>query len=173
VVVHTEHGQTYANRLRTRILGRLAGRFVARFFCVSRDIANEVATCRIVPSDKIAVVANGIDTAAFDHNGDPKGLRLSLGIPVEAPLVGTVGRLSEIKRQDLLVRAVARLEEAHLLLVGDGPLEGSLRALAKELGAQSRVHFAGYQARPEAYLRAMDGRTAGRRLKRRRSTRID
>ena len=50
VVVHTEHGQTYGTRLRTRILGRLAGRFVARFFCVSRDIANEVATCRIVSS---------------------------------------------------------------------------------------------------------------------------
>ena len=74
-------------------------------------------------------------------------------------MVGTVGRLSEVKRQDLLIRAVARLTSAfpdvRLLLVGDGDERMRLEALVNELGLKDRVHFAGYQARPERYLQAM------------------
>ncbi len=160
LVVHTEHGKNYAQRRRTRWLGWLAGRYAARFFCVSADIAAEVTAGRIVPRRKIHVVANGIDTARFRAQGDARELRQELGIPAAAPVVGTIGRLSEIKQQDLLLRAFARiserLPEARLLLVGDGPLMGSLRQLAQDLGQAERVHFAGYQARPERYLQVMD-----------------
>jgi sugar transferase (PEP-CTERM/EpsH1 system associated) len=156
VVVHTEHGKHYAARRRTRWLGRWAGRYAARFFCVSRDIAEEVAACRIVPQAKIDVVANGIDTAAFAVHDDPRVLRRALGIPEHAPVIGTVGRLNEIKRQDLLLSAVAQIPDAHLLLVGDGPRLGALRELARDLKIEDRAHFAGYQSQPEMYLRAMD-----------------
>jgi glycosyltransferase involved in cell wall biosynthesis len=156
VVVHTEHGKHYAARRRTRWLGRWAGRYAARFFCVSRDIAEEVAACRIVPQAKIEVVANGIDTAAFAVDDDPLVLRRALDIPEHAPVIGTVGRLNEIKRQDLLLSAVAQIPDTHLLLVGDGPRLQALRDLAGKLKIEGRVHFAGYQSRPEAYLRTMD-----------------
>jgi len=75
-------------------------------------------------------------------------------------MVGTVGRLSEVKQQDVLLRAFARVvqrvRDVHLVLVGDGPMRDTLGELAKELKVADRVHFAGYQAQPEAYLRAMD-----------------
>ena len=84
----------------------------------------------------------------------------SLGIPPGAPLIGTVGRLCEVKRHDLLIRAFrqvhARLADARLLLVGDGPWMGRLHELVAGLGLTDRVHFAGYQPRPERYLQAMD-----------------
>jgi glycosyltransferase involved in cell wall biosynthesis len=155
-VVHTEHGKHYASRLRTRWLGRLAGRYAARFFCVSKDIAEEAASHRIVPRSKIEVVANGIDTVSLCTEGDGRGLRRSLGAPEGAPIVGTVGRLNEVKRQDLLIRSIARIPEAHLLLVGDGPLMGRLKELAADLKVDGRVHFVGYQTHPEAYLHVMD-----------------
>jgi glycosyltransferase involved in cell wall biosynthesis len=160
LVVHTEHGKHYAARRRTRLLGWLAGRHAARFFCVSRDIAAEVLEHRVVPHRKVCVVPNGIDTARFAGAADDGSVRRSLGIPPGAPVVGTIGRLNEVKRQDLLIRGFAqiknRVSDAHLLLVGDGPLRGDLRALAESLGLAGRVHFAGYQAQPERYLRAMD-----------------
>ena len=87
-------------------------------------------------------------------------MRRSLGIAPEANVIGTVGRLTGVKRQDRLLRAFAqvraRRHDAHLLLVGDGPLRDDLRALAEHLGIAAQVHFAGYQSQPERYFAAMD-----------------
>ena len=75
-------------------------------------------------------------------------------------MIGTVGRLNEVKRQDLLLRAFAtvrpRVPSARLLLVGDGPRRAELETLAAEIGVSDAVRFAGYQARPERCLKVMD-----------------
>jgi glycosyltransferase involved in cell wall biosynthesis len=106
------------------------------------------------------VVPNGIDLDRFRDPRDTGLVRQSLGIPLDAPVIGTVGRVSEVKRQDLLIRAfrlvLSRVPDAQLLLVGDGPWMGELRELTADLGLDDRVHFAGYQPRPEPYLQAMD-----------------
>jgi glycosyltransferase involved in cell wall biosynthesis len=160
LTVHTEHGKHYAGRRRTRWLGWLAARSAAGFFCVSEDIAREVIACRVAPRRKVRVVANGIDTARFrDRSGVPS-LRSALGVPPDAVVVGTVGRLAEVKRQDLLLRAFAavrrEVSQARLLVVGDGPLRADLEALAASLGLGETVYFAGYQPEPAAYLAAME-----------------
>jgi glycosyltransferase involved in cell wall biosynthesis len=158
-VVHTEHGKNYARRFKTRWLGRWAGHYAERFFCVSSDIAAEVAGWRIVRSSKLSVVRNGIDMEAIDasHSSD---VRTEMGIPLGAAVIGTVGRLSDVKRQDVLIRALARLRrqnaDVHLLLVGDGPRRTDLVKLAWKLGLADAVHFAGYQDKPQKYLAAMD-----------------
>jgi len=166
VVVHTEHIDNVAKsrslnrKFRTRLQWRLAGSFASRFFCVSDDIAEAVKAYRTVARHKVTVVENGIDTAAFNLAGDCETLRLSLGIPRGVPVIGTVGRLNEVKRQDLLIRGFANIADhdpkPHLLLVGEGPELGSLREMAAALGLSDRVHFAGYQARPEQFLHLMD-----------------
>jgi glycosyltransferase involved in cell wall biosynthesis len=83
-----------------------------------------------------------------------------MGIPLGAAVIGTVGRLSDVKRQDVLIRGLARLRrqnaDVHLLLVGDGPRRGDLVKLAWKLGLADAVHFAGYQNHPQRYLAAMD-----------------
>ncbi|HVX15428.1 MAG TPA: glycosyltransferase [Pirellulales bacterium] len=176
-VVHTEHGKHYSSRLRTRLLGRLASHYADRFCCVSYDIAQEVRHWRIVAQRKIATVPNGIDIGRFVDRrrhvprtevGRADSIRRELGIPPEAPVVGTVGRLHQIKRQDVLIRAFAKsihpesslageaTPAAHLLLVGDGPRRADLERLAAELLPDARIHFAGYQAAPEHYLALMD-----------------
>ena len=159
-VIHTEHGKHYASRPRTRWLGRLSGRFVDRFCCVSGDVADEVEACRVVPKGKIRVIPNGIDTDRFAGAVNPAAVRVELGVPPGVPLVGTVGRLNEVKRQDRLIRGFAamlgRFPEAHLVLIGDGPLMSELRLLAEGLGIGPRVHFAGYRADPERVLGALD-----------------
>lgn len=167
LVVHTEHGNHlrrqgagYLAGLRKAALWWLAARSAARFFCVSEDIAFALGSRRVVPRAKLCVVPNGIDTSKFREPGDSAALRRGLGIPTGVPLVGTVGRLSEVKRQDVLLRGFAqartRFPDAHLLLVGDGPERGALGALASELGLGACVHFAGYRSDPEHCLQAMD-----------------
>ena len=106
------------------------------------------------------MVPNGIDTAAFATKGGCESLRRDLGIPHGVPVIGTVGRLNEVKSQDLLIRSFAQISnhdpKPHLLLVGDGPERHRLQQLAEDLGISERVHFAGYQSRPEQFLHVMD-----------------
>jgi sugar transferase (PEP-CTERM/EpsH1 system associated) len=161
VVVHTEHGkERYADRRRTRWLGRVAGRFAARFYCLSQDMASAVEAHGIVPPGKVRVVLNGIDTDHFRKRGDSTSLRRELGIPGGARVIGTVGRLTPVKCQDLLLRAFARVREAvpgaHLIIVGDGPLKQELEGLAGELGVAGAAHFLGYQAEPQRYAQLFD-----------------
>jgi glycosyltransferase involved in cell wall biosynthesis len=158
-VIHTDHGKHYG-RLRNRWLSRIAGRFADLFFCLTTDMANEVAARGIVPQSKIRVIANGIDLSRFQQARDKNRLRESLGLPIGIPLIGTIGRLVEVKRQDVLLRGFANLRdrapEAHLVFVGDGPLLPELSALAETLHVRPYTHFVGYQAHPEDYLQALD-----------------
>jgi glycosyltransferase involved in cell wall biosynthesis len=164
-VLHTEHGNHFSHAggwraIKTRLLVRSAARGVARFCCVSGEIASAAARWRTVSRDKLEVVANGIPTDDLPDLPSPEAVRASLGIPATAPVVGTVGRLAEIKKQDVLIRAVGglrpRLPGVRLVLVGDGPERPRLEALAHESGLGDRVHFVGYQPCPAAFLRMMD-----------------
>jgi glycosyltransferase involved in cell wall biosynthesis len=167
LVVHTEHinhlrkaNAGYLRRQRMSWLWWWSAKYARRFFCVSEDIASDLAASRIVPRAKLGVILNGINTEPFRQPFDCEALRRAAGIPLDAPLIGTVGRLNEVKCQDLLMRAFARVRAEHLtarlLLVGDGPMRDSLRELAVGLGIADAIHFTGYQAHPEKYLAMMD-----------------
>jgi glycosyltransferase involved in cell wall biosynthesis len=164
-VLHTEHGNHFARTngyveaLKARLFFHKAAKRVDRFCCVSREIAASAARWRTVAKAKIDVVPNGIDPNRTE-GATREEVRAMLGLPPGAFLIGTVGRLTEVKRQDLLIRAFARIglniPESHLVLVGDGPDRGILEALAKSSEIADRVHFAGYQTCPEEYFRAID-----------------
>lgn len=73
---------------------------------------------------RVVVVPTGVDTAKFSR-GEGALFRQRLGIPLDAPVIGHVGRLAPEKNLGFLYKAVARAlrrrPEAHFLLVGDGP----------------------------------------------------
>jgi glycosyltransferase involved in cell wall biosynthesis len=162
LLVHTEHGRHYPGRLKTRVLSRLATSSTARFYCVSRDIADSIVAHRIAAVGKVRVVPNGIETARFTGRGgeDPDILRRRLGVPPGVAVIGTIGRLDEIKRQDLLIRSFAELKrsvpDTHLLIVGQGPRMNELRETVARLGLEASVSLVGFQPEPESYLRVMD-----------------
>lgn len=65
-----------------------------------------------------------------------------------------VGRLAEKKGVDVLLRACAKVPEARVVIIGDGPDEEALRCLATELGIDDRADFRGRRPRREV-LRAL------------------
>ena len=91
------------------------------------------------------VVSGGID-ASFDPTP----------LPTTSDLV-LVGRLVEVKRIDLYLRAVAIAARQKpgltATVVGDGPLRGAMEALARELGIAGQVRFAGHQTDVPRWLR--------------------
>mgnify|MGYP000518944927 FL=1 len=111
------------------------------------------------PDDRVSVVNNGRDLARFGHDSPP-GFRESLGIPNDARVVGTVGRLIDRKGHDELLDAWAVVREtvpdAHLLLVGDGPERSALEAKTAKLKIDDSVHFAGIRDDVPDCLAAMD-----------------
>ncbi|MEV8309502.1 glycosyltransferase [Streptomyces flavidovirens] len=97
-----------------------------------------------VPAARIHVVPNGIDAARYRFDATRRSAtRARLGVPADAFVVGGVGRIVAGKRFDVLVRAVAALPGAWLLLAGDGPERDALRTLTARLGATDRIRFLG------------------------------
>ncbi len=165
-VLHTEHidnvGKATSRwaKLKTRVLWHRAGQYADRFCCVSDDVGRSATKWWTVPRSKVETVLNGIDTDRYADLSTRAEVRNQFGIAASDRVVGTVGRLNEVKNQNLLLQAVAALDSSHgdlhILLVGDGPERSSLERRASDLGLGSRTHFAGYQRNPERYLPAMD-----------------
>jgi len=103
---------------------------------------------------RVSVIHNGVDVPA--RRQPPGAVRASLGIEPRTPTVGAIARLATQKRLDRLLRAVARLPEAHCILAGDGEERAALEALAAELGIAARVHFLGHRADTGDVLDAID-----------------
>lgn len=97
------------------------------------------------------VVSNFTDARRVDPL-DREGLGVAKGRFV----VSAMGRFVHRKGFDVLVRALAKVPDADLWLLGEGEEEPQLRALVAELGIGERVRFAGWQADPRPFVAASD-----------------
>lgn len=105
----------------------------------------------------IVTVHNGVDLARFRPDVNEGGFRHDLGVEAGAPLVGMVGMFAPWKGQHVFLRAAqqvaVRVPGARFVLVGDeiyttnghGSYRDELQRLARELGLESRLFFAGYR----------------------------
>lgn len=97
----------------------------------------------------IETLYHGLDPSAVLNWASPEGVRDELGIPPGVPIVGTVANFRPQKRYDLLLHAAILVRQAvpdvRFVLVGQGPLEPQIRQLARELGLEGSVVFAGYR----------------------------
>jgi glycosyltransferase involved in cell wall biosynthesis len=103
-----------------------------RYVRTSRTLSKYRSRCRVIPFG-----VNVSDFEAVDENA-VAGIRQRYG----KRILLSVGRLVYYKGLEFLVRAMAAID-ATLLIVGEGPLEASLREQADRLGVGNRVHFLG------------------------------
>jgi glycosyltransferase involved in cell wall biosynthesis len=84
--------------------------------------------------------------------------RRQFGLPVDAPLIGSVARLHPLKCLDHALRILPQLPACHMAIAGQGPDAQRLQTMAGELGIADRVHFAGElePARIGDFLAALD-----------------
>jgi glycosyltransferase involved in cell wall biosynthesis len=134
-----------APRPRAQVLAaaRIAGGLIA----VSQALAGVLAELGADPA-KVRVLPNGVDGAVFRAAPDRAAVRAELG--VAGPLILSVGRLVRLKGHELLVRALAELPGATLVLLGEGPERAALESLARTAGVPDRVRLLG--RRPQAEL---------------------
>ncbi len=113
-----------------------------------------------VAASKVAVIYNAVRFSAQPRPEDRAPARAALGLPDDALVLGTLGRLTEQKGQRVLLQAVASLAREHpnvvLFLAGVGPLRERLEAEASRLGLSERVRFLGLRRDRETLYAAMD-----------------
>jgi glycosyltransferase involved in cell wall biosynthesis len=125
--------------------------------CVSHAVKGSFSAYPRSYRDRLSVVNNGIEWISSVM--DKAGARASFGIPEAYPLLVASGRFEPQKNYDLMVRVMATTPRMRLAIAGDGRLRALSEALARDLGAEDRIHFLGNlpHARIKDFLRAADG----------------
>lgn len=137
-------------------LDRLTLPLTSGIITVSEYLAQEVS---LRGGRNIETIYNGQAPISFnDRPSSRRQFRLQWGIPADALVLGTIGRLHPAKGQAYLIKAVTQLRlkypKLHLLLVGEGPLREDLENKLKQTTIPHTL--TGYL--PQAYeaLPAMD-----------------
>jgi glycosyltransferase involved in cell wall biosynthesis len=100
----------------------------------------------------VEFVENGVDLTLWLPRGD------SASRPTTARFL-FLGRLIDLKRLDLVIRALPSITEAKLEVVGDGPMHSTWKALAEGLGVSDRVCWHGWLPQAEC-AQILSGATA-------------
>jgi len=170
-VVHTVHGWSFHDHMSAAVraayvaLERAAARVTDRIVTVSRLDRDKGLAAGIGTLRRYVVIRELNDLGPFLRAADAglvanDAARTALGLPVDVPVVGTVGRLAPQKDPATFVRAAATLARqvpaAHFVMVGGGPDESEVMALARQLGIDGRVVLAGHRDDVPALLPAFD-----------------
>lgn len=120
---------------------------------VSRGVADDLVATLRLPADQVSVVYNPVDVDAAAPAPDPAP-HPWLTEPI--PVVLAVGRLVPQKGYPVLLdafAAVRRIRAARLLVLGEGPLRGSLQTQVESRGLSDDVRFLGFVTNPHAFMR--------------------
>ncbi len=157
-MVHTVHN--LAGREADR-LGRAIHRYAFRHGVVPVAIAGEVArSVRAVYGVEPEIIANGIDTSAFQRPEARLPWRLANGFDAEDVLIVSAARLDPQKNPLVLIEAFATAAagdgRCRLLMAGEGSLLEAARERAAQLGVAGRVSFLGVRTDMPELLNACD-----------------
>lgn len=141
-------------------LRRAIRRYGSLHFAVSSYAAESLYGPGWKEAPDVRILPCGLDFQPFRLGADREAMRRELGIPADARVLGTVGRLEREKNHgwmlEILPPLLRTVPDAHFLLVGDGSLRASLEQRASDLGLAERVHFTGARHDVPRLLSAMD-----------------
>lgn len=154
--VHNNEVITY--NLLVKSLLRIANCYVSQVIAISQAVKSSLIEGIGLSPSKVRVINYGIDTdsGGTEASNQRDEVRRRLGISSDAIVVGTVGRLAQVKGHRYLIEGFAQVHRTHpntkLLIVGhdDEGLRPGLEKLAVRLGIGDELLLPGY----------MDGRLA-------------
>lgn len=167
-IIHTPHGHVfwgYFKPLKTRlfiVLERLTARITDALIMLTPQEMKDHLALRIAPEEKFTVIHSGVDLGKFDYEtfrfDNQKGTLPE--VPENKVVIGTVGRLTAIKGQDVLLRALTELrqagQEAFLVLLGEGERRNELEDLAGRLKISGNICFLGWRPDVAAVMASFD-----------------
>lgn len=98
---------------------------------------------------QMTLIHNGIDSESVRVNVERSRIRSDWKVSDAFPLIGVIGRLTRIKGQDILLRAIAHIHRSNrtlkVVVIGEGPERTRLQELAITLGIENATIFAGHR----------------------------
>ncbi len=148
------HGGEMAPYMRFRLVRAVTRAVVrnAHRVVVNSDFTRRHFEAMGMHHREIVVLQMSVDTMRFRPGLDDRHVRARYGLD-GAKVILTVGRVIERKGHDVVLEALRDVEQAvgpvHYLIVGSGPEELRLRALAQDLGCAHAVSFTGHLSAEE------------------------
>jgi glycosyltransferase involved in cell wall biosynthesis len=155
--IHTKHGANPGGR-GNRWLRRTAAHFVHAFVAVSDTTAEQARTQHDTSPERLHTIPNGIRLDRYAPDPEARAaarVDLDLG---DAWVVGTVGRLDEVKNQAMLVRAMAPIlsSRVRLVIIGEGDARPDIEAAIAELPEPQWVVMTGRRMDVPRLIHAFD-----------------
>lgn len=173
--VHGEHGRDIhdldGSNKKYNFLRKVLRPFIHRYIAVSKDLEGWLREIINVPEPRLRQIYNGVDGEKFHPplikettQGIQKQLVPEGFLSNNSVVVGTVGRIAEVKNQKLLVASIKCLinsrpelqDRLRVVLVGDGPLFSMLQAYVTELGLSDLIWMAGDREDIPELMQLMD-----------------
>ena len=167
--IHGEHGRDAIDpdgaRRRYQWVRRAYSPFVSRYVAVSEDLERYLRDRVGIAADRIVQLYNGVDTERF-HPVKDTGAAMD-GCLFRRPehwLVGTVGRMDQVKDQSALARAFVLALRMHpgardrmrLIMVGEGVLRAESERILVDGGARELAWFGGERDDIAGIMRGLD-----------------
>ncbi len=160
-LVRTRH---IVQPVRPHALNRwLYGCATDRIVTVTEAIRRQLVAGGLATADRVVTMPGGVDVDRFRPDALPvreSGIRATLGLPRDVPIIGLVSGFRMMKGQETVVEAAARLaaegRRFHVLLIGEGPFAARVRAQVEAAGLRDRISILGFVADLPATMAALD-----------------
>ena len=165
-VIYTVHGFHFyqgaplLNRTVYKWAEQVMARWTDAIITMNREDYAAAKKLRLRKGGKVYKVHGvGIDLASFENiRGNRAAKRAELGLKDTDILCISAGDLVPRKNCGTAIKAIAKVKDPnlHYLICGVGPEEARLKKLAKALGIEDRVHFAGFRTDMKELMAAAD-----------------
>ena len=151
IIVSTEQNVLENDKKIVFNLKKMTTKFTQQIIAISSVVKKQLIERYGYAEEKTKLIPNGINIHRFadyikkNNNSDKI-------------IIGSIGRLSQQKNYQLLIRALSLVENRNfkLLIAGEGPLEGELKKLALELKLENQIEFWGETKDIGLFLSSLD-----------------
>jgi len=159
--IHTQHGIPDKFNFVKKTFLKFTGFFLKKFVSVSDTAAENAINYGWVPSPKVDVIINGIDTDAFTSNSNNKTkFREEYNLPKDAIILTTISRIEPVKDHTTMIEQFSivakQMTNVYLIIVGDGSKKQEISELIIKHKLTARVIMTGMQIDVKKYLQMAD-----------------
>ncbi len=157
IIVHTPHGHVffgYFGPIKTRIfiiLEKLASRITDKIIALTNREKEDHINLGIANENKFVVIHSGVELKKFKEvpYNEKQNFKKELGIPENALIIGSAGRLEPVKGPEFLIEAACHIlpeyPDTFFVFAGDGELKRDLEKKALEIGIEKNIVFLGWR----------------------------
>ena len=148
-----------AKQIYNGLMNRLVYKYATDIFANSKSGLEFFFPKEFLTDKRFKVIKNGVNINEYlNHKETKKEVRLRLGLPLDAYIVGHTGRFTEAKNHFFLLDVIQKLmvedQSIHLVLIGNDT--NKLLPTISELDIKERCTVLGYKSNIPYYLQAFD-----------------